>query len=88
MPFIKAGTCVEVRPGHRLAERFGVVREIRIIEETSAVMIFADIFNPESADMELMLFQPGEIMRRKKRPTTATRTDDEAQGAIVARVAA
>lgn len=74
MSFIRQGSYIEVKPGHRLAERFGVVRSIKIIEQTSAVLIWADIFNPESGGMDLMMFQPGELMTRRNKPTTAKRT--------------
>lgn len=62
--FIENGKPVDVIAG-RMAGRFGVVSKIRIVPETFAVLVFVDVFEPETGGTAIHLFQPHELKRRR-----------------------
>lgn len=63
--FIEQGSFVDI-VGGSCAGRFGIVRKIRICDQTQNLLIGVDVLNPAIADFELMLFEPMSLKGRAK----------------------
>lgn len=70
--FIDQGSFVDVVDGP-LAGRRGVVRKIRIEDQTGAVLVGVDLINPGTGGFDLMLFAPLELKRTKLTPAQLER---------------
>lgn len=62
--FIDQGAIVDIVAG-RLAGRFGVVEKIRIEDVSAQVFVGVRVFNPDSGNIELNLFEPIHLKRRR-----------------------
>lgn len=85
MAFIDVGSFVEVKPGGNrpdLAERFGVVEKFRIIAETGYCMVFVALYDPETGDSPVYMFEPADLQRRGTAETLARRTRSHDQDHI------
>lgn len=79
--FIDAGDMVTISEGHPVAHlrgRFGRVVKIRVVSHTKDVMVFVEVFNPETGGDDLMMFGPADIDKRRNQATAAKRTRRDA----------
>lgn len=66
--FIDTGSMVTIKDNYARKElrgRFGKVSRIRIVSHTGDVMVFVNVFNPNTGGDDLMLFDPVDLMRRR-----------------------
>lgn len=56
-----------------LRGRFGRVARIRIQSDTGYVMVFVELFDPQTGASPIMLFEPHEIERRTNATSRAKR---------------
>lgn len=66
--FIDHGSLVTVKQTaarEDLRGRFGRVARIRIVAHTGDVMVFVELFDPQTGASPVMLFEPHELERRK-----------------------
>lgn len=62
MAFIKSLSVVDIIDG-RHAGRRGVVRDIKIDDQSLHVMVWVDVFNLQTGGVELMCFEPAQVRR-------------------------
>ena len=62
--FIEQGSHVDILAGPYAGWR-GIVRKIRICDETQKLLIGVDVINPAIAGFDLMLFEPIQLKRRR-----------------------
>lgn len=67
--FIEQGSHVDIMAGP-YAGRRGIVRKIRICDETQKLLIGVDVINPAIAGFDLMLFEAIQIKRRRHMTAT------------------
>jgi phenylpropionate dioxygenase-like ring-hydroxylating dioxygenase large terminal subunit len=66
---------VTVIGGGRMVGRFGRVSKIRILAHSWNVLVFVEIYDPETGASPVMMFEPEDLEKRKFADTTAKRVE-------------